>query len=361
VARKFLFGIAGIIGLILAAGVAWQFFGTELVRAALVPSTPFVAIQPRTTTDYDDPKLWLARPDLKRDLSLWRPKGIAAPAPSDIVATFFVHPTSYLNRSGWNAPDNDQDANELISNLVQSQASAFRTVGPVWAPRYRQATFGSFLEESPNSRAALDAAYKDVATAFDNFLVNVPADKPILLAGHSQGTVHLLRLMRERISGKPLAKRIVAAYLIGWPISITEDLPSLGLPACTKGQASNCILSWQSFAEPADIRSIENVYNRTVGFSGKSREGTPMLCNNMTGAQDQGGYVTLSVRLAPETYQPTLVPASCSPKGFLIMPNAPDIGAAVMPGNNYHVFDYALFWKAIESDVATRVAAFGAL
>jgi hypothetical protein len=359
VARKFLYGIAGIIGLILAAGIAWQFYGVELVRAALAPSTAFTALPERTATDYAQSSLWVSRQGMKDDPSQWRPKGLAAPQAKDAVATFFVHPTSYLNRATWNAPDSDKDANELALNLVKGQASVFRSQGRVWAPRYRQATFGSFLEESANSRSALDAAYKDVSAAFDQFLASVPADKPIILAGHSQGTVHLLRLMRERVAGKPIAKRIVAAYLIGWPISIKADLPALGLPACSDSQKSNCILSWQSFGEPADTRSIEEVYERTQGFTGERRATTSMLCINPSGSKDQGGYVTLSLRLEPETYQPTPVPASCSPKGFLIMPNAPDIGAAVMPGNNYHVFDYALFCKAIETDVAGRVVDFG--
>ncbi len=358
-ARKFLYGIAGIIGLMLAAGIAWQFYGMALVKAALVPSAPFQSIPARTSSDYAKAELWIARPDMKDDASRWRPKALPATAQQDAAATFFVHPTSYLNRSSWNAPADDKDANELVLGLVQGQASVFRSTGPVWAPRYRQATFGSFLEETPNSRAALDAAYKDVSAAFDQFLSSIPADKPIILAGHSQGTVHLLRLMRERVAGQPIAERIVAAYLIGWPISIKADLPALGLPACSSAQMTNCTVSWQSFAEPADTRSIEEVYDRTPGFTGVPRKGTPMLCNNPTDGKDQSGYVTLTFRLAPETYQPTPVPASCSPKGFLIMPNAPDIGPSVMPGNNYHVYDYALFWKAIEGDVAARASTFG--
>ena len=359
-ARKFLFGIAGIVGLMLLAGIAWQFYGTELVRAAMVPSVEYKAVKPRTAVDYAKPELWLSRPDIKDDPARWRPKGLPLPVGTDAVATFFVHPTSYLNRSGWNAPETDKDANELARNLVQGQASVFRASGAVWAPRYRQATFGSFLEETSNSRAALDAAYKDVAAAFDQFVASVPADKPIILAGHSQGTVHLLRLMQEKIAGKPIAERVVTAYIIGWPISMKADLPALGLAACSATQTSNCILSWQSFSEPADTRSIEEIYERTPGFTGEARKGTPMLCNNPSGGKDQGGYVTLSYKLAPETYQPTPVPAACSPKGFLIMPYAPDIGPSVMPGNNYHVYDYALFWNAIEGDVAKRVAAFGA-
>jgi hypothetical protein len=30
----------------------------------------------------------------------------------------------------------------------------------------------------------------------------------------------------------------------------------------------------------------------------------------------------------------------------------------VLPGNNYHVFDYALFWANIRADAAARLASF---
>jgi hypothetical protein len=32
----------------------------------------------------------------------------------------------------------------------------------------------------------------------------------------------------------------------------------------------------------------------------------------------------------------------------------------VLPGNNYHVYDYALFWANIRVDAAARLAAFKA-
>ena len=49
-------------------------------------------------------------------------------------------------------------------------------------------------------RAALDAAYADVSQAFDYFLQSIDADKPIVLAGHSQGASHILRLLREKVA-----------------------------------------------------------------------------------------------------------------------------------------------------------------
>jgi hypothetical protein len=38
----------------------------------------------------------------------------------------------------------------------------------------------------------------------------------------------------------------------------------------------------------------------------------------------------------------------------------PDLPAYVLPGNNYHVFDYALFWSNIRADAAARLANFTA-
>ncbi len=36
----------------------------------------------------------------------------------------------------------------------------------------------------------------------------------------------------------------------------------------------------------------------------------------------------------------------------------PTLGPYVLPGNNYHVYDYALFWGSIRADAARRLTAF---
>ncbi len=36
----------------------------------------------------------------------------------------------------------------------------------------------------------------------------------------------------------------------------------------------------------------------------------------------------------------------------------PDLGSYVLPGNNYHVYDYSLFWANVRADAARRLAAF---
>jgi Protein of unknown function (DUF3089) len=244
VARKFLIFIAVVVALILIAGIAWSMFSDRIMRLALVPSTAFVEQKPMAATIYADRKMWIARPDIAENPALWEPTGFTRGTPNGNAAIFFIHPTSYLDRSFWNAPLDDATTNDRAALFVRGQASAFNGVGDVWAPRYRQAAFGAFLTTRPEAQRALDAAYRDVVLAWDEFLARVPADRPIIVAGHSQGSVHLLRLLRERVAGQAVARRIVAAYVVGWPVSLATDLPTLGLPACTTTDQSGCILSW---------------------------------------------------------------------------------------------------------------------
>ena len=230
-ARRFLYVLAALIFLLLAAGLAWSVYQVPLMRLTFVPRIAFAAPPAAGAPDYARPDAWLSRPGAANDPALWLPAG-GKPAPPGRAAIFFVPPTTYFDRAHWNARYDDKAADARAHVIVASEASAFSGVGRVWAPRYRQATIGAFLTSGPDSDRAFALAYSDVARAFQSFLARAPADAPIILAGHSQGSFHLLRLIRERVAGTPLATRIVAAYAVGWPISLTTDLPALGLPAC---------------------------------------------------------------------------------------------------------------------------------
>lgn len=368
-ARKFLIVIAVLIALILAAGIGWSLFSERLMRTALVPHGAFVAQKPVAATAYADRKMWIARPDIPNNPALWLPPTFKENMPKGNAAVFFIHPTSYITPlpSSWNASLDDTTTTDRAKLFVQGQASVFSNAGDIWAPRYRQASFGAFLTTQPEAQKALDAAYADVVQAWDSFLANVGQDRPIIVAGHSQGAVHLLRLLRERIAGRPVAKRIAAAYVIGWPVSVEADLPTLGLPACATGDQSGCILSWQSFAEPADTAQITAVYDSTIGFTGKSRRGTKMLCSNpLTGipgtsadAAANIGATIPSADLKTATLEPGTIAARCDDRGFLLIGGPPKgISAYVLPGNNYHVFDFSLFWANIRVDAGRRLKVF---
>ena len=163
---------------------------------------------------------------------MWTARGLQPRRAAPRASVFFVHPTSFLESIAWNAPLDHGESRNLAELFVRSQASAFNGVGAIWAPRYRQATFGAFLTNNDNARRALDLAYRDVVAAYEQFLREAPADRPIILAAHSQGSMHLMRLLQERIRNAPEAGRIAAVYLVGWPVSLSADLPALPFPAC---------------------------------------------------------------------------------------------------------------------------------
>ena len=366
-ARRFLYVVAVLIVLVLLAGLGWALFQDRLMRMAFVPTVPYSAPADATAPDYAKPAAWLARPDLPDDPARFAPPGFAA-TPNPSAAVFYIAPTTALDRDRWNATLDEAQANYRLDLFARSQASAFNGVGAIWAPRYRQATIGAFLAATdPRSQRALDFAYHDVVRAFDAFVAAIPADRPIILAGHSQGSLHLLRLLREKVAGTPLARRIVAAYAIGWPISLTADLPALGLPACAEPATTRCIVSWQSFAEPADPRLIEAYFRGTRGYTGAPRQGTRMLCvDPLSGRADDASPATANlgalvpdISLTSVQVVPALVGARCSPQGLLLIgAPPPGYGAYVLPGNNYHVFDYALYWANLRADAARRLAAF---
>jgi hypothetical protein len=360
-ARRFL-GFVFVLTLLVVAGAfaIYQWGGNVLLKSA-TPQGHFEAAAAGSGPVYSNPSNWVARPGVIDDPSLWLPNGVTA-ASSD-AAIFYIHPTTYLERDRWNAPLQPGAQTEFRTQLfVQSQASAFNGAGRIWAPRYRQAAYGAFLLDSADARAALDLAYRDVVAAFDEFLKQNPAG-PIILAGHSQGALHLERLLRENVAGKSIASRIVAAYVIGWPISSTADLPALGLPACGAPGQAGCILSWMSFGEPANPDLVLHSYESSAGFLGKDRKQGDMLCvNPLTGTKDGSakppqnlGTLVPNADLTTASLIAGQVGARCDNGLLLINGTIPALGPFVLPGNNYHVYDYALFWAAIRQDAEERL------
>jgi hypothetical protein len=305
---------------------------------------------------------------LADDPSWWRPTDEPRPQVPKEAHAFYIHPTTYLDRDRWNALLDDRASRDRSALFVQSQASAFADVATVWAPRYRQAAYGAFLLDNKDARAALDLAYSDVARAFDRFIASIPPSEPIILAGHSQGALHLARLLREKVAGTPLRSRIVAAYVVGWPLSVPADLPALGFPPCRAPDQAGCILSWMSFAEPANPKLVINSYEGSAGLTGAKREREDILCvNPLTGTQDGAappaanrGTLVPSPDLRSATLVPGRVGARCD-DGLLLLEGAiPRLGPYVLPGNNYHVYDYALFWDAVRADSIRRERAWQA-
>ena len=366
-ARRFLWIV--VIGVVLVglAALAFRLFGSRLIAIATEPKGSFAESAQSPAPDYATAIAWVARPGRALDPGLFAPAGFR-PAPKPAVAVFYITPTAYLKNDRWNALLEDVEFQTRLKSFASVQGAVFNNVGAIWSPVYRQAVFGAFITRKKADQAqALQFAYEDVTRAFDVFLAENPSG-PIILAGHSQGSLHLARLIAERVAKDPaLKERVIAAYVLGWPLSLTADLPAMGMEGCRSANETNCILSWQSFAEPADTTQVAGAFAQFTGLTGKPNAGTEMLCVNPV-----RGFVTDAPAVAAanlgalkpnrdDPLKPELVPgavgAHCVNGFLLIGPPPAGFDKYVLPGNNYHVYDFHLFWADIRADGERRANA----
>jgi hypothetical protein len=359
-ARRFLIVVTILTLLVVGAAFAIFQFGGSVLRQSFTPQGHYAPPPPRTGPHYAAASAWIARPGLESNPAEWVPPGVDRVQRQPGAAIFYIHPTTYLKGDRWNAPIQSTESDRRDELFVRSQASAFNATGDVWAPRYRQAAYGAFLLSSDDAKQALDLAYGDLSAAFDQFLRELEPRRPIILAGHSQGALHLMRLLQER--NADIKDRLVAGYVVGWPVSMRADVPALGFPICRTAEETGCILSWMSFGDPPNPSFILSGWQRTEGPAGERRRREDIACVNPISGTFEG--VALASQ-NPGTLVPTrdfssatlvtgVVGAHCDDGLLIVDGEIPPLGPYVLPGNNYHVYDYALFWGAIRRDAARR-------
>ncbi len=220
-----------------------------LIRASMRPEGAFSDAATPPAPDYDQPGAWSALPD-QEDLADIAPDGVTSVdqrvAPVDV---FYVHPTSYIG-SQWNGAFDDRavvEATDRGATLIQ--ATAFNGCCAIYAPRYRQTNGTQFLEPSDDGSRAFQISYGDVLRAFEAFQQIRGAERPFILAGHSQGSVLLERLLFEHISGTPLRDQLVAAWIPGGSVTVDglrERAPDL--PPCAQPTDLRCVAAWEARA-----------------------------------------------------------------------------------------------------------------
>ncbi len=215
--------------------------------------------------DYSDLNNWAAHPN-KFDESDKTPEGDVVNINDLKADVFFIHPTTYTGEKGqdqWNGSLDDAHLNKKTEEgSIRFQASAFNYAGRVFAPRYRQAHLHAyFTKDEMSAKKALQFAYTDIKNAFEYYLKNENNGRPIIIAGHSQGTNHAEKLLDDYFSGKPLKNNLVAAYLIGMPVKKNRFND---ISPCRDSTDTGCFVSWRTFKRGYDLAKIVKEENISV-------------------------------------------------------------------------------------------------
>jgi hypothetical protein len=286
------------------------------------------------------------------------------------VDVFFVHPTTFFGTGGWNQALDDSSTNQLTDMFVlRGQAAVFNGCCKIYAPRYRQATIYSFMDNSGSGKQALQLAYEDVERAFDYFIEHYNQGRPFILASHSQGSVHVRTLLERRITGTALRERLVAAYPIGFGIDrelMAKAVPDV--PVCESADQIGCVVTWnavgphaQAWGDPRKNICVNPLTWRTDGAAAEASL-------NLGGVAYAGTFegTLADVKGVPQDFidaKPVLevrvADAQCVDGMLLVQEiRSKNYAARPMGRDNYHIYDYNLFHMNVRKNVEQRVAAY---
>ncbi len=371
-----------------------------IVSAAPALAQPPAGAAPEAV-DYSNDASWLCLPGRQdacgRPLptAALNPNGYgpavrSAPAADPPIDCFYVYPTVSRD-AGMNS---DMDAGIEENGAAAVQFARFGSVCRTFAPTYRSATTGSIAAALMGQDPApyLNFAYGDVLAAWRDYLRHRNNGRPFVLIGHSQGTIHLIRLLASEIEGKPEAARMVSALLIGFNVEVPEGHATGGTfrttPICTRAGQTGCVVTYVSFrAEaPPPVGAL---------FGRAARPGNTVGCTNpaalgsnasapldsywftISSASMQSNIAWSSEGPPPATFLRTegLVSAACvndGPLGYLAVtvnadpqdartdriPGDVSLGGIAAPGWGIHLVDVNIAQGDLIRVVEAQSAAF---
>ena len=350
--------------------IVWGLDTGYFSRMILRPVKPFKPLPSKTAPDYDKKESWVARPDFYNP-GLW-PLNQEKVQKDLRVDVFYIHPTTFWRGTDWNF---DLKSSNLVLNrideVISNHASVFNQCCRIFAPHYREATLWSFKKpDTEKGRKALDFAYKDVLRAFDHFIERHHQGRPFILASHSQGTAHALRLIRERIDRTRLQGKFVAGYLLGYKLPMDyfkRMVKKIG--PCQNKTDTQCLVHWDAYERGGVLKKKRGLHWYPSGW--EFADGKEALCTNPLSWRvdeefmGEGNHHGLASSISEENVVigPQKVWAQCE-NGSLFVKRMEDFRYYVwrflnwsrtLKNNNLHFFDYELFYQDIKDNAAERI------
>lgn len=292
---------------------------------------------------YSTAKGWAVLPDAYPEQLHFFVKNRA----SKSTDVFYVYPTLLTDKKNkqWNATiDQQQVRQEVLNTPVQYQASAWIEAGNLYVPYYRQAHYKAYLDPyQKEGRKAFRLAYEDVRRAFLYYLKHYNQDKPIILAGHSQGSHHLKEILREFFDDRPLQKQLVAAYLIGIKVLPNEfkSLTPMYSPEDVGGY-----VTWNTYKKGFLPKTYSSWYQGGITINPITWDDT-----NSTGTEKHLGVLNSDLKIYPKSVALERVDG-------MLWATVPKIPKRFWLSfiKNYHFADINLFWADIQQNAKLRVS-----
>ena len=353
--------------------------------------------------DYKYMKNWISSP--KKEISL----------PSNYIDTlqnfkskvdvFYVYPTVYYggyNGNFWNSnPESNDHKNRVDALALKNQASVFSGLTNVYTPLYRQLFYDGLVYHNTNellteialdpklknnftyykdliysskaleyfsyennklrsyAKESFDLAYNDIKRAFLTYLEQENNGKQIIIASHSQGTLHAARLIDEVIlPNKNLKDKLILAYLIGMPVSGNFK----DFPVCEAPLQLNCFMSWNTHGN--NYYHYDNevykkvVANNPITFSSDKNVSSLELHKGvlMPNFFQMFKYQVLNRPIGPLKLKNDNKIKAQSSKGSLQLVELNIPWIKIFEKESFHAGDFNFFWLNIRENLFFRLS-----
>lgn len=301
---------------------------------------------------YEQDKMWMCKPGLAKNHCLENiadatealPDGTFKPYTDELASgphpidCIFWYPT--VNRTEDPTSYDFSDPEPMLSS-IRSQAARFSRVCNVYAPFYRQASL--------NNGGDAQLGYMDVVESFKQYIANWSEGRSFVIYGHSQGTGHAMRLIKQEVDNNPdLRKRLVSTLLIGGGLAADSFA---NIPLCKAPDQFGCAVGYRAYGKPQSLSSIPATLACTnpgaLGGGKVYTKGAFFKSRGTNYSMDLGSEFTATWGLYREFFTAECVPAPSGGSVLMIdyTDKTPDsrkqfLDLSRVIGFGLHVFDY---------------------
>lgn len=208
-----------------------------------------------------------------------------------------------------------------------------------YSPYYRHITLDSWatLNEDTINRRYRDVAFKDIRNAFEHFLNIRDSERPIVLAGFSQGGKSVVELMK--ILPEEVREQLVAAYVMGYKVTPEDIDCAPWIKTARSADDTGVVICYNSVSDEKYIKPI--VASPTV------------MCINPVNWRTDAVSATLDDTITVTLSEPYKVLVV---KGYdgSSLPNILDI----LNVGDYHGAEPWLYSECLGKNIQTRIKAF---
>ncbi|MCX6150805.1 MAG: DUF3089 domain-containing protein [Ignavibacteriales bacterium] len=309
--------------------------------------------QEQALTDYSTPEHWLSL-------------HYSAVKEVDI---FYLYPTS------WQKIDSTESNICAINNPLmlkysryafERQATAFETVGNIYAPYYRQMDVASraFMTTEEQEKFVAGIPTLDAIAAFDYYIKHYNNGRPFILAGHSQGANILANILSGYLKdNQQVYSRMIAAYVIGYSITgeylnknphlkFAEGPDDIGVIISYNTEAPEVVKGTNPVTLPGGIAINPITWTREETLATADKNLGSIILN-------KDGSVAAGIPIPVMNYADARIDKN---KGVVICSTA-DVsklspGTAGYVRGVYHSFDFPFYYYNIRENAANRTKKF---